>query len=98
MHSKFNLPIRNQNEEENRMLNNNGNCSTNGGANGAQQIAGLPPNLDMNKLKNIEPKLIEIIVSEVMDKTPPITWDDIAGLEFVKKTIKEIVIWPIMRP
>ena len=33
-----------------------------------------------------------------MDKTPPITWNDIAGLEFVKKTIKEIVIWPMLRP
>ena len=33
-----------------------------------------------------------------MDRTPPITWNDIAGLEFVKKTIKEIVIWPMLRP
>ena len=33
-----------------------------------------------------------------MDHTAPITWDDIAGLEFVKKTIKEIVIWPMLRP
>jgi SpoVK/Ycf46/Vps4 family AAA+-type ATPase len=33
-----------------------------------------------------------------MDKTPPIKWDDIAGLEFVKKTIVEIVIWPMLRP
>lgn len=33
-----------------------------------------------------------------MDKTPPICWNDIAGLDFVKKTIKEIVIWPMLRP
>ena len=33
-----------------------------------------------------------------MDRTPPVTWEDIAGLEFVKKTIKEIVIWPMLRP
>jgi SpoVK/Ycf46/Vps4 family AAA+-type ATPase len=25
-------------------------------------------------------------------------WDDIAGLEFAKKTIKEIVVWPMLRP
>jgi SpoVK/Ycf46/Vps4 family AAA+-type ATPase len=37
-------------------------------------------------------------IKQVMDKTPAITWDDIAGLEFVKKTIKEIVIWPMLRP
>ena len=52
----------------------------------------------MSKMKNIDPKLIEVITSEVMDRTPPITWDDIAGLEFVKKTIMEIVIWPLLRP
>jgi len=33
-----------------------------------------------------------------MDHGPAITWDDIAGLEFVKKTVKEIVIWPMLRP
>jgi SpoVK/Ycf46/Vps4 family AAA+-type ATPase len=59
---------------------------------------GNMPNIDTSKMKNIEPKLIEIITSEVMDRTPPITWGDIAGLEFVKKTIQEIVIWPLLRP
>ena len=33
-----------------------------------------------------------------MDHGPPITWDDIAGLEFAKNTIQEIVIWPMLRP
>ena len=33
-----------------------------------------------------------------MDHGPAVTWDDIAGLEFVKKTVKEIVIWPMLRP
>jgi len=27
-----------------------------------------------------------------------IGWDDISGLEFAKKTIKEIVVWPMLRP
>jgi len=27
-----------------------------------------------------------------------VKWDDIAGLEFAKKTIKEIIIWPMLRP
>ena len=56
------------------------------------------PGNDISYLKNIDDKLIEIIKNEVMDHTPPITWGDIAGLEFVKKTVKEIVIWPMMRP
>ena len=27
-----------------------------------------------------------------------ISWSDISGLEFAKKTIKEIVVWPMLRP
>lgn len=33
-----------------------------------------------------------------MDYGPQMTWDDVAGLEFAKKTIKEIVVWPMLRP
>ncbi|KAJ3616223.1 hypothetical protein Zmor_011986 [Zophobas morio] len=33
-----------------------------------------------------------------MDKRPDVTWDDIAGLEFAKKTIQEIVVWPMLKP
>jgi SpoVK/Ycf46/Vps4 family AAA+-type ATPase len=50
------------------------------------------------RLKNFEPRMLELIMSEIMDHGPPVTWDDIAGLQFVKKTIKEIVIWPMLRP
>ncbi|XP_078544232.1 fidgetin-like protein 1 isoform X2 [Lissotriton helveticus] len=50
------------------------------------------------RLKNIEPKMIELIQSEIMDHGPPVNWDDIAGLEFAKTTIKEIVVWPMLRP
>lgn len=33
-----------------------------------------------------------------MDHGAPVSWDDIAGLEFAKATIKEIVVWPMLRP
>ena len=33
-----------------------------------------------------------------MDNGPGVNWDDIAGLEFAKKNIKEIVVWPMLRP
>ncbi|XP_061109781.1 fidgetin-like protein 1 [Conger conger] len=56
-----------------------------------------PPLLDEH-LKNIEPKIVELIMSEIMDHGPPVTWDDIAGLDFAKATIKEIVVWPMLRP
>ncbi|XP_017290590.1 fidgetin-like protein 1 [Kryptolebias marmoratus] len=50
------------------------------------------------RLKNFEPKIIELIMSEIMDHGPPVLWEDIAGLEFAKTTIKEIVVWPMLRP
>nr|XP_002131406.1 fidgetin-like protein 1 [Ciona intestinalis] len=50
------------------------------------------------KLKGIDPNLIELVMSEVMDHGAPIHWDHIAGLEYAKATIKEVVIWPMMRP
>lgn len=56
------------------------------------------PQLLDERLKNFEPKIIELIMSEIMDHGPPVAWDDIAGLEFAKTTIKEIVVWPMLRP
>ncbi|KAL1922935.1 uncharacterized protein VTP21DRAFT_9311 [Calcarisporiella thermophila] len=50
------------------------------------------------RLRNIEPRMIEMIQNEIMDKSQPVSWDDIAGLEHAKKTIKEVVTWPMMRP
>ncbi|KAL1790494.1 fidgetin 1 [Sigmodon hispidus] len=42
--------------------------------------------------------MIELIMNEIMDHGPPVHWEDIAGVEFAKATIKEIVVWPMMRP
>uniref|UniRef100_A0A146L3F9 Fidgetin-like protein 1 n=2 Tax=Lygus hesperus TaxID=30085 RepID=A0A146L3F9_LYGHE len=50
------------------------------------------------RLKNIEPRMIELIKNEIMDCGSKITWDDIAGLHFAKTTIQEIVVWPMLRP
>lgn len=50
------------------------------------------------RLKNLEPKMVDLIMNEIMDHGPPVHWDDIAGVEFAKATIKEIVVWPMMRP
>lgn len=40
------------------------------------------------RLKNIDPKMIETIRNEIMDIGSPVEWDDIAGLEFAKTTIQ----------
>ena len=33
-----------------------------------------------------------------MDNGAAVQWDDIAGLQYAKESIKEIVVWPMMRP
>ncbi|KAI8048574.1 P-loop containing nucleoside triphosphate hydrolase protein [Syncephalis plumigaleata] len=50
------------------------------------------------RLRNIEPRMIEMIENEIMDQGRPILEDDIAGLKDAKQTIKEIVVWPMERP
>ena len=42
--------------------------------------------------------MVELIENEIMDNGSLVNWDDIAGLEFAKKTIQEIVVWPMLRP
>lgn len=51
-----------------------------------------------DRLKNIDPKMVDLIRSEIMDNGPTIGWDDIAGLEFAKTSIQEAVVWPMLRP
>jgi len=51
-----------------------------------------------SQCKNIDPKMIEMISNEIMDCGTEVNWDDIAGLEFAKTTIKEIIVWPMLRP
>lgn len=42
--------------------------------------------------------MVELIENEIMEKQINITWNDIAGLEFAKKTINEIIVLPMIRP
>ena len=42
--------------------------------------------------------MVELIENEIMEKGVDIKWDDIAGLEYAKKIIHEIIIWPMLRP
>jgi ATP-dependent 26S proteasome regulatory subunit len=50
------------------------------------------------ELQSCDPKLVEMIASEVINKDVRTRWDDIAGLEFAKKAVQEAVIWPMLRP
>ncbi|KAH3756641.1 Fidgetin protein 1 [Pelomyxa schiedti] len=60
------------------------------------EVNGVP--LEDPRLRNLEPRLIERIVNEILESAPTVTWGDIAGLEHAKTCIQEAVIWPILRP
>ena len=52
----------------------------------------------MLKVTVLKQQHVENILNEIMESKTQITWDDIAGLDFAKKSIKEIVVWPMLRP
>ncbi|KAG0000098.1 hypothetical protein BGZ79_006322 [Entomortierella chlamydospora] len=52
----------------------------------------------ISRLKNVDSKLANMILNEVLVDGATITWDDIAGLSFAKQALKEIVILPALRP
>ncbi|XP_070165621.1 fidgetin-like protein 1 isoform X2 [Polyergus mexicanus] len=50
------------------------------------------------RLRNIDPNMIELIRNEIMESGKAIMWNDIAGLEYIKKIVKEVVVFPMLRP
>ncbi|KAF8947528.1 hypothetical protein BGZ47_008793 [Haplosporangium gracile] len=85
--TKFKSPINRTNSAET----NDEGTKTTKPANGAEEP------ID-DRLKNIDPKMIESIKNEIMESYAAVTWEDISGLEHAKKTIKETITWPMLRP
>ena len=54
--------------------------------------------LKSEKYKNLDPRMVELIEAEILESSASVSWDDIAGLDFAKETIKEIIILPLLRP
>lgn len=54
--------------------------------------------IDDERLKSFDPILVERIISEIVDNGPKVDWDQICGLELVKKRVKELVVLPMIRP
>ncbi|XP_071560229.1 fidgetin-like protein 1 isoform X1 [Temnothorax nylanderi] len=67
-------------------------------SNSAPQGTASGEEVEDERLKNIDPNMIELIKNEIMDSDKTITWDDIAGLEYIKKIVKEVVVFPMLRP
>lgn len=73
-------------------------------SNPASSVTPAGPNLSNSgatldeRLAGLDPRLIEMIEREMVHRVDQIGWDDVAGLEHAKNSIKEIVVWPMLRP
>lgn len=47
---------------------------------------------------NVDDYIVERVRAEILEGRVDVAWEDIVGLEDVKKTIREIVLWPMLRP
>ncbi|XP_056621150.1 spastin isoform X2 [Triplophysa dalaica] len=53
---------------------------------------------DMKNLKNVDSKLANLILNEIMQSGSSVGFDDIAGQQLAKQALQEIVILPAIRP
>ncbi|XP_073698289.1 spastin isoform X2 [Garra rufa] len=53
---------------------------------------------DMKNFKNVDSKLANLILNEIIDSGATVQFDDIAGQELAKQALQEIVILPALRP
>lgn len=50
------------------------------------------------ELQHLDKELVKKIQNEIMESGDRVTFDDIAGLADAKKTVREVVCWPMKRP
>ncbi|XP_029648681.2 spastin [Octopus sinensis] len=48
--------------------------------------------------KNVDKKLANLILNEIVDSGPPVAFNDVAGQQIAKQALQEIVILPSLRP
>ena len=49
-----------------------------------------PPVSYKRRYKNVDMKMVELIKNEILDCGQNVEWDDIAGLEFAKETVRRL--------
>lgn len=54
-----------------------------------------PPAVGM--VKGVDPELVAHIEADIVDRSPGVKWEDIAGLEGAKQALREMVILPSLR-
>ncbi|XP_050666026.1 spastin isoform X3 [Leptidea sinapis] len=49
-------------------------------------------------VRGVDPKLVQLILDEIVEGGPKVHWDDIAGQESAKQALQEMVVLPSLRP
>ncbi|XP_077438844.1 spastin [Vanacampus margaritifer] len=57
-----------------------------------------PQKRELKNFKNVDSKLANMILNEIVDTGASVTFDDIAGQDLAKQALQEIVILPALRP
>lgn len=80
----------------------NGSNGTNGSSNGASSSKSNGSNgageEEKEVYKGIDPEIAERVLNEILDTNMNVKWTDIAGLEDVKQTLHEMIIFPNLHP
>ncbi|XP_051627327.1 LOW QUALITY PROTEIN: fidgetin-like protein 2 [Manacus candei] len=67
-------------------------------ANGERAAEPGPPLPAAEQPKNVDPLVLELVNTKVVERGPPVQWSDVAGQVSVKAAIEEELVWPILRP
>ncbi|XP_077352030.1 spastin [Festucalex cinctus] len=57
-----------------------------------------PQKRELKNFKNVDSKLANMILNEIVDNGASVTFNDIAGQDLAKQALQEIVILPALRP
>ncbi|XP_039758040.1 spastin isoform X2 [Pararge aegeria] len=49
-------------------------------------------------VRGVDPKLVQLILDEIVEGGPKVNWDDITGQEAAKQALQEMVVLPSLRP
>lgn len=80
----------------------NGSHAPNGSSNGSSATkpngASASGEEEKEVYKGIDPEIAERVLNEILDTNMNVKWTDIAGLEDVKQTLHEMIIFPNLHP
>jgi len=75
----------------------NGNSSSSNGTNIVSDKKSTS-SAEVEVYKGIDPEIAERVLNEILDTNMNVKWTDIAGLEDVKETLREMIILPNLHP